>query len=164
MKLVAVHAGETLDVEVERTGSGHRVRVNGREHEVSLVAANAFVSSLLLSDGSQYLLLHRPSDAVHEISFGNRTVKVEMHDPLEMRRKRDDVHAGDGRVAALMPGRVVRVLVEVGAEVTRGTPLLILEAMKMENELTSSCDGVVREILVSDGMTVDSGAPLLVIE
>jgi biotin carboxyl carrier protein len=62
---------------------------------------------------------------------------------------------------ALMPGRVVRLLVNNGDSVRRGQSLLILEAMKMENDIQSPVDGVVDEIFVSSGDTVEAGGQLL---
>ena len=60
-----------------------------------------------------------------------------------------------------MPGRIVRVLVNKGDAVRKGAGLLILEAMKMENEIQSPADGVVEELFVEAGQTVDGGAELV---
>jgi pyruvate carboxylase subunit B len=63
-----------------------------------------------------------------------------------------------------MPGRIVRVLVETGAKVKRGQGIIVVEAMKMENELGSPGDGVVKEILAAAGDRVEAGATLAIIE
>ena len=63
-----------------------------------------------------------------------------------------------------MPGKVVRVLVEPGDEVVVRQPLVVVEAMKMENELVSSREGTVKVVTVSEGMSVDAGHLLVVIE
>ena len=63
-----------------------------------------------------------------------------------------------------MPGRVVRVLVSIGDRVLAGQPILVVEAMKMENELRSPKDGVVREVNVQAGGAVEARAVLVVIE
>ena len=63
-----------------------------------------------------------------------------------------------------MPGKLVRVLVEVGAEVKQGEGILIVEAMKMQNEMKSPKDGVVKEISFAEGATVNAGDVLAVIE
>ncbi|MDK2783686.1 MAG: glutaconyl-CoA/methylmalonyl-CoA decarboxylase subunit gamma, partial [Thermococcaceae archaeon] len=60
-----------------------------------------------------------------------------------------------------MPGKVLRILVREGDEVKAGQGLLVLEAMKMENEIPSPRDGVVKKILVKEGDTVDTGQPLI---
>lgn len=69
--------------------------------------------------------------------------------------------AASGKVKAPMPGRVVRVLVAVGQAVERGAPLLIVEAMKMENELHAAASGLVRAVHVKEGVAVDSGQLLV---
>ena len=63
-----------------------------------------------------------------------------------------------------MPGKVVKIFVKVGDEVPEGHGLVVVEAMKMENELKSPRAGKVTEVLVKEGMTVDNGAPLVIVE
>ncbi|HGG56889.1 MAG TPA: acetyl-CoA carboxylase biotin carboxyl carrier protein subunit, partial [Nannocystis exedens] len=72
--------------------------------------------------------------------------------------------AAAAQIKAPMPGRVVRVLVAVGDTVDKGTPLLIIEAMKMENEMHAAAAGVVAQISVSEGDTVDPGQLLCLLE
>jgi biotin carboxyl carrier protein len=67
-------------------------------------------------------------------------------------------------IKANMPGRVVRVLVAVGDRVTAGQGVVVVEAMKMENDLRTPTDGVVKEVLVIPGAAVDSGAVLIVVD
>ena len=69
--------------------------------------------------------------------------------------------SGDGAVNSPMPGRVVRVLVDEGASVERGAPVVVVEAMKMENELCAERDGVVTKVHVQAGATVEGGAKLV---
>ena len=66
-------------------------------------------------------------------------------------------------VCSPLPGTIVSVAITPGQTVQRGQVLLVLEAMKMENEITAPCDGVVSEILVDKGVCVASGTPLCVI-
>ena len=70
----------------------------------------------------------------------------------------------DTAIRAPMPGLVVGIPVEVGQSVTRGTTLVVLSAMKMQNELTAPSDGVVKEVLVSAGQTVDQRQVLVRLE
>jgi pyruvate carboxylase subunit B len=63
-----------------------------------------------------------------------------------------------------MPGKVVKVHVAVGAEVRERQGIVVVEAMKMENEIPSPIDGIVREIAVAEGQTVEAGATLFVVE
>jgi len=70
----------------------------------------------------------------------------------------------NARLRAQMPGKIIKVLVEPGAIVTKGQPLAVMEAMKMENELVAPQAGRIGRVLVNIGQTVESGADLLLIE
>ncbi len=162
MRFIARHEGLDIEVEVERHGGRYRVRIGNRSMEADLVDAGGFVRSLRLSDGTQYSLVHHREGNHHGITIGGATIQVDIIDPLAQRRKlREDEIGGGGVVKALMPGRVVRVLVNKGDVIQKGAGLLILEAMKMENEIQAPVDGVVDEILVSSGDTVEGGAELV---
>jgi len=65
------------------------------------------------------------------------------------------------RVKSQMPGKIVRVLVKAGAEVKKGQSILVMEAMKMENEIKAPQDGVIAEVKVQEGQAVETGAELL---
>jgi biotin carboxyl carrier protein len=162
VKFLAREGGRELEVEVVRHGSGYRVRLGDRWLEAGFVSAGNYVHSLRLDDGTQFSLLHHREGNLHEVSLGGSTIAVEVIDPLAAKRRgREDEIGGSGVIKALMPGRVVRVLVEKGAVVRKGTGLLILEAMKMENEIQAPADGTVDELFVEAGQTVEVGAELV---
>jgi len=100
-----------------------------------------------------------------DIRVNGRVFKVEVFDPREM-RGRKNAAAGEGRqkIAAMMPGKVVRVLVALGDEVEAGQGLVVVEAMKMQNEMKSPRAGRVLEIRTSAGAAVAAGDALLVME
>lgn len=161
MKFIARHGETVTEVEVQRLGTGYRVRIGDRWIEADLASVGRYVQSLRLEDGTQHALVHHQSGTTHEISMDGGTFVVDMIDPLTARRRSSGDEAGSsGVVKAMMPGRVVRVLVAKGDTVTRGTGLLILEAMKMENEIHAPADGVVDELFVEAGQTVEAGAEL----
>lgn len=162
MKFIARHGDSELEVEVQRHAAGYRVRIGDRWIEADLASVGKYVRSLRLEDGTQHSLVHHRNGTSHEISMDGGTFTVEIIDPLAARRSggSDEMSSG-GIVKALMPGRVVRVLVNKGDAVTRGTGLLILEAMKMENEIVAPADGVVDELFVEPGQTVEAGAELV---
>ena len=166
MKFVAKHEGETLPVEVERSAGGYRVRLRDRWIVADLISPTPHLRSLRLEDGTHYLLVHHRDGATHQISFGDRTVHLELFDPLAMRRgaSADSMAPDGGSVRAAMPGRIVRVMVQAGDEVKAGKGLLVIEAMKMENEITSPRAGTVASLQVKAGDTVETGAELLTIE
>lgn len=72
--------------------------------------------------------------------------------------------ASDGAVTAIMPGLIIKVLVEAGQKVATGDPLVVLEAMKMESDLCSPRDGVVKQLAVKVGDSVAQGQVLVVVE
>lgn len=162
MKFIARENERELEVEVQRHGTGYRVRIGERWLEADFIHIGRYVRSLRLEDGTQLSLVHHREGNMHEISVGGSTVKVEIIDPIAARRRRrDDEMGATGVVKALMPGRVVRVLVTKGASVKKGASLLILEAMKMENDIVAPADGTVDDLYVTPGQTVEAGADLV---
>jgi biotin carboxyl carrier protein len=162
VRLIARHDGQEIPVEIERAGSGYRIRIGERWIVADLVEAGPSMRSLRLEDGTQVSFVHHVERTEHTVTMGDSTIHLEMIDPLALRRaRREDETGGNGVIKALMPGRIVRVLVNKGDRVSKGDGLLILEAMKMENEIQAPADGVVDEIFVEAAQTVESGADLV---
>ncbi len=162
MRLVAQHGGDEIPIEVERAGTGYRVKIGERWLVADMVNAGPFVRSLRLEDGTQLALIHHREGNTHEITFADSTIHVDITDPLSLKRKRgEDEMGGAGMVKALMPGRIVRVAVAKGQQVKKGESLLVLEAMKMENDIQAAADGTIDEIFVEAGQTVEGGADLI---
>jgi biotin carboxyl carrier protein len=101
----------------------------------------------------------------NDYTVNGHRIEVKLEDPRQWKRTSGGA-AGSGKVqiTALMPGKVVRVLVEPGDEVTAGQGILVVEAMKMQNELKSPRDGRVTSIKVRADESVNAGAVLAVIE
>jgi biotin carboxyl carrier protein len=160
-------------VEVQRLTDGHRVIVDGQAHLVETVRIGSSGWSLIVRgpDGGGA----RSVDAVVTASSGNGTIDVHLDGyriPVHLRtgmgrRTRDLVGvrgAGPQRVNAPMPGKVLRVLVKPGDTVQPRQGLVVVEAMKMENELRAARAGTVREVFVREGQSVDAGTPLVAVE
>lgn len=162
MKFIARYDDKEIDVEVEPEGSGYLVRLGDRWLNADFVEIGTYIRSLRLDDGTQFSLVHHRVGTLHEITFEGSKIAFELIDPLAIQRgRREDETGSGGVVKAPMPGRVVRILVEPGAAVRKGAGLLILEAMKMQNEIQAPVDGVVDAIFVESGSTVEGGADLL---
>ena len=165
MKLIARHNGDELPIEVERHGAGYIVTMGGRSIYADMITAGPYLYSLRLEDGIHFSLTHHRDGNTHELSLAGSKVVVDIIDPLTLkRRSREDAGGAGGVLKALMPGRIVKVFVNQGDTVRKGTGLVILEAMKMENEIQAPADGTVDEIFVNVGDTVEAGAPLVHIE
>lgn len=162
MKLVAKHGEDLIPVEISRAGDGFHAKVGEMVYEVDFLKANDLLVSIRLGDGRQYTVVDDRDGAAHLVFFDNARVGVEVRDPLQMQRSlRESDVEGDSRIRAVMPGRVIRVLVAKGDSVEKGAPLVVLEAMKMENEIRATRGGTVESVFVTDGQTVDSGADLI---
>ena len=103
---------------------------------------------------------------VFEVDIRGRTYAVTIFDPKRLRsgQNSDRHHHGVAEIRAPMPGKVVRVQIEGGASVEKGQGLVVVEAMKMQNEMKSPRDGVVVSINVKAGDTVNAGDVLAVVE
>jgi biotin carboxyl carrier protein len=103
--------------------------------------------------------------AGNEVKIAGHIFRIEIEDPRQWKRSR---HAGNAHghtsITAAMPGKIVRVLVAVGDQVVAGQGILVVEAMKMQNELKAPRDGRVTAIEVRENDSVNAGAALATIE
>jgi biotin carboxyl carrier protein len=122
------------------------------------------VYSVLL-DGASYEICVIETSQGLRAEVAGRRFNVEVRDPRDASRdSRGSIRSGRQSVAAPMPGKVVRVLVEVGDSVDAGRGLVVVEAMKMQNEMKASRPGRVIEIRARAGDTVGAGDTLVVLE
>lgn len=169
-----VEVGEnTHTVVVQREGERFTVTVSGRVHLIDAKRLNGQMLSLLVAPSPDAETVQSVEAAIAPgRQVGSFTVNVNGQDvPIQIRaggagRRKDAAATGSGpqRVVAPMPGKVVRVLVKAGDEVKPKQGLVVVEAMKMENELKSARAGRVRDVLVSEGRSVDAGTVLLIVE
>ena len=122
--------------------------------------------SLRLADGSMHdIVVETDAAPGHRVvHLQERRLPAIVHG--RVRRSPASRATGDGplRLVAPMPGKVVRVAVQVGDVVDARQPVVVIEAMKMENALAAGRAGIVREVLVQEGMSVEAGRPLAVVE
>lgn len=163
--------GRTRSVSVEHTHTGHyRLVVDGTPHEVDAARIGNFGLSLILDheSGLSRDLQVAPAAIPGEflVTLDGRIVSAVIDRRRTARRGSDGAADADGEQAVLapMPGRVVRVLVAPGDVVAAKQGVVVVEAMKMENELRSPKAGRVKEVAVTPGTSVDAGRVLVVIE
>jgi hypothetical protein len=175
MKLNArLHRGtKTLEYEVEllphENATGVRsFRVGSQTTEAHCEEITPGVYSLLLNGRSyEAYISKRPGDAPglagpSVIVVGLRRYLVELCDPRRWRRRGSSIEAeGPQEIMAPMPGKIVKVLVTEGQEVKRDQGLLVIEAMKMQNELRAPRAGRVERVYMAEGRGVETGARLL---
>jgi acetyl-CoA/propionyl-CoA carboxylase biotin carboxyl carrier protein len=161
---ISAKAGERVfSVDVERQDGKYIVDVDGARHEVDAQKLEGDFYTIILENRSFEVSVEHRGDAYH-VRHGAAEQSVTFSDPS--RRARDGQAVADGpeEVVSAMPGRVVRILVSEGDVVEPGQGVIVIEAMKMENEITASKGGRVTTIDVADGQSVENGARLLVIE
>jgi biotin carboxyl carrier protein len=168
MKLTAEVDGEHHSVEVRREGARVFAEVGGRAYELEAQETEAG-SRLLVLDGRVYECRVEAGGAqsgASKVEVGGRAYEVALFDPRRLRAAGAGGAQNQGRavVAATIPGKIVRVLVGEGARVEAGDGLVVVEAMKMQNELKSPKAGAVVELRARAGDTVNAGDVLVVVE
>ncbi len=168
MKLIAELDEEKHRVEVKRDGINLIADIDGRLYrlEASEPEPNVW---LFKHDHKIHQIFVSPNERAGEpfaVNVGSHNFDVKIYDPKRLRGGIGAGNAADGaaEIKTAMPGKLVRILVEVGAEIVKGAGVLIVEAMKMQNEMKAPKDGIVKEIRFDEGATVSAGDVLAVIE
>ena len=167
MKWVVRGGGSSHEVEVEKRGNEFAVEFDGHRHDLELVSLDGAVASLRFptSGRSLQITYQQGVNGSWRVTVGQREFDLEVLTPAEAV---DAVSAaresGPSRLTAPIPGKVVVVKVDPGEHVEPGQPLIVLEAMKMENELAAEQAGQVVTIHVAAGDTVEGGELLVELE
>jgi biotin carboxyl carrier protein len=178
--------GHVHVVEARRAGNLWRVTCNGRQLAADFTRAGDRWSLLIgPPEGGPHIPAvvgagFRRTFSSYDVSIESRgrserivhldgqSVPVSLMDPRSAFTRRSDTgggaHAGITSIVATMPGRVVRVLVKRGESVVARQPLVVVEAMKMENEARSPRAGTVRDVRVAAGASIEAGTVMVVIE
>ncbi|HZP46594.1 MAG TPA: biotin/lipoyl-containing protein [Candidatus Binataceae bacterium] len=166
MRYVATLAGVEHEFEIEEL-SGHalRLRLGDELFEADVRRAGPSSYSILIGERSFDLEVARRDDELMVVAR-DAAVPVLLQDALRRTRSTGGRASAGGKteIKAMMPGRVVTLLVKVGDEVAAQQGIVVVEAMKMENELKSPRAGKVTKINVTPGQTVEKGDLLVTIE
>ena len=156
--------GKNYRLDLDHAESRWSCYVDGREVEVDAVLARPNVLSLRIGNKAYEVKCERVGGDIH-IWVGSQRFAAEVRDPRSLRaRIRAVDEQGPRKLTAPMPGKVVRVLLRQGEEVEAGVGVLVVEAMKMQNEVKSPKKGMIQKILVSEGAAVNAGDVLAIVE
>jgi biotin carboxyl carrier protein len=153
-------------VELEHVADRWKIMLDGQPVDADAEEISPNTLSLLLEGQSYEVRLSPSADGVLKIQTGLQEFTVEVADPRAWRGRRHGTLEAQGRqqVAAPMPGKVIRVLVKAGDQVEAGQGLLVVEAMKMQNEIRSPKSGAVERLHVKEGQLVNAGDVLAWVE
>jgi biotin carboxyl carrier protein len=164
---VSEKGGERRLVALREVGEGiYEITLDGRTVHVDAVRSGPTVYSVI-EDGHQFeAMVDEKGAHGFDVLVAGRIFHLESVDERTklLAQSAAPLASGPQTVAAEMPGKVVKIVVPVGEPVCEGQGVVVLEAMKMENEIPAPIAGIVKEISVSEGQTVEAGAPLFTIE
>mgnify|MGYP005841629329 CR=1 FL=1 len=167
MKYYAEVGGRTVEVEIEERGGGFVVSIAGRKIAADLRQIHGLTLYSLLLDQRSHEVSVEQREHAFVVTIAGERYLVKVQD--ERARRLSEVvpramgHEGETVIKAPMPGLVVSLDVAPGDVVKKGKGLLVLEAMKMENEMRSPRDGTIKAIYVRKGDRVEHGRDLIVI-
>ena len=166
MKYEVRIAGKPSTVELEREGAQWKVALDGQPVAADAVELSPGVFSILLDGVSHEVRVSPAPDGSLRILSGIEEFTAEIVDQRSWRGRHHGALEAAGRqsVVAPMPGKIVRVLRKAGEKVEAGEGILVVEAMKMQNEIRSPKSGVVERMLVEEGRAVNSGEILAWVE
>jgi biotin carboxyl carrier protein len=158
-------AEKTYRVELMRSGDGWSCRLGDRELPLDAMSVQEGVLSLLL-DGKSYEVKQESVGTEASVVVGPERFSVSVQDPRSFRSRRRAGASEQGvkKITAPMPGKVVRILAAVGTTVESGQSVIVIEAMKMQNELKAPKNGVIKKINIAEGAAVEAGQSLAEVE
>jgi acetyl/propionyl-CoA carboxylase alpha subunit len=156
--------GKNHRLELNRADSRWTCRLEGQEIEVDAVLARPDVLSLLIGNQAYEVKCERVGGDLH-LWVGSVRFAATVRDPRSLRGRTSsaDDH-GPRKLIAPMPGKVVRILAGEGEAVESGAGILVVEAMKMQNEIKSPKKGTIQKVLVSEGAAVNAGDVLAIVD
>ena len=162
IQLTGVKGQRTHVVELERNGTGYRVLLDGRTVEADATPVSPNTISVLLGGRAYEVYVTPAHDGTVKLQSGAHEFTAGIQDPRAWRGRKQGVMEAEGRqpIVAPMPGKVIRLLVSAGDEVEAGQGLVVVEAMKMQNEIRSPKRGKVERVVATEGQNVNAGEVL----
>ena len=159
MKYEVRIAGKTRTVELHRDGARWLIALDGVETNADAAEIAPGIFSILLNGESHEVRVAPNPDGSLTLQDGPNEFKAEVADPRAWRGRKHGAVEAEGRqqIIAPMPGKVIRLLVKPGDQVEAGQGLLVVEAMKMQNEVKSPKTGTVEKLSAKEGQAVNAG-------
>jgi biotin carboxyl carrier protein len=158
--------GKTHQLELTRGEKMWHCKIDDQSMDVDAALTARDVLSILVGGKAYEIKRERSLQGELHMVLGSARYTVDVRDPRSLRTRRSvaGAEAGPQRLKAAMPGKIVRILVQEKDEVKGGQSVLVMEAMKMQNEMKSPKDGRIQKILTAEGSIVNAGDTLAIIE
>ena len=152
-------------LELDRSEGQWHCKLNGTAINIDAVLTRTNVLSILLEGKAYEIKRELTINGLH-LWVGSSHYSAEVRDPRSLRHRKDGIVANQGaqKLTAAMPGKVVRVLLQEGAQVEAGQGILVVEAMKMQNEIKSPKAGRIQKIMVATSDAVNAGDLVAIVE
>lgn len=157
--------GRPHKLELTREGEHWRCTVDGEPIDANAIVTRPDVLSIVIGGHAYEVKRERTPNDTH-LWVKNSRFAVEVRDPRSLRSRRAKAASTEGpqKIAAAMPGKIIRILAPAGTTVEAGQGIIVVEAMKMQNEMKSPKSGKVKQVLVTENATVNAGDVLAIIE
>ena len=157
--------GKPHKLELTRDGERWLCQVDGEHVEANALITRPDVLSIVIGGKAYEVKRERTPTDMH-LWVKNSRFAVEVHDPRSLRSRKAKAGSTEGpqKITAPMPGKIVRLLAAAGVAVEAGQGIVVVEAMKMQNEMKSPKSGAVKQVMVAEGATVNAGDVLAIIE
>lgn len=154
---------EEHSVDIETAENSYLLTMDGKSHRFDLLLDTQALCSFLI-DGSEVMEVEAKfAQDKCTLNVQNVSYHLQVFDPRRRRISQSNLADGNGQVQAPMPGKIIDVLVKAGDEVEQGQAVVVMEAMKMQNELSAPIQGIVQEISVAPGDAVEADQNLALV-
>ena len=153
-------------VDLQKDGASYKVSLDGQPVEANVILATPNSVSVILNGAAFEIHIAPALDGTCKLQVGPHEFQAEVRDPRAWRGRNQGALEAEGcqQIIAPMPGKVIRLLVKVGDEVEAGQGLVVVEAMKMQNEIRSPKKGKVERLQAKEGQPVNAGDILAWVE
>lgn len=166
MKFIARIQGRTVPIDVEKDNGRYQLTLNGKSLSVDAIRTGPLSFSILVEGRSNEIELEKKGNQ-YSVFFYNDLIEFELYEARKFRAvelTKKSGPAGPLKITAPMPGKIVRIMAQENSQVSEGEGLLIMEAMKMQNEIKAPRPGVVRKIHAKEGEPVSAQQILMLLE
>ena len=159
-----LHNGDTVDVHIEVKNGRYVVKVGDRSFEMEACQLTDHLLSVTSENGLIRAFVAESNGKTYVYLGGKIFIFEDADKAADVRRSGSNAGVAPGAITSPMPGNLIKLVVKEGDDVKEGQTLVIVEAMKMENEIRSPSDGVVKAINFAVGDLVEAGVPIVELE